>query len=83
MRRDEFEQVEILLETMFFSVSGMTPRSAGAQKPTPSIHEFWPVSAHRDLSGIFRSVPSRSAAHRVSISLVRACFRYATCYKGL
>jgi hypothetical protein len=80
MRRDEFEQVLILLQMMFLSVSG---HRAGAQKPTPSIHELLPVSAHRDLSGIFRSIPSRSASHRVFTALFPGCFRCATCYKGL
>lgn len=46
MRQDKFEQVLIVLGTLFFSVFGMMAPSAWAQNPTPCIDPLLPVSGH-------------------------------------
>lgn len=56
MRQDKFEQVLIVLGTLFFSVFGMMAPSAWAQNPTPSIDALLPVSAHLDDLGFVLTV---------------------------
>jgi hypothetical protein len=60
MRQDKFEQVLIVLGTLFFSVFGMMAPSAWAQNPTPSIAALLPVSAHSTTQALWLEYAARA-----------------------